>query len=60
METFAAEPIVDTTDKSDSEELELMLVEVLAKHGVYTSDLKSDIMRWRQQQMVMYPMSFSI
>ncbi len=39
METFAAEPIVDTTDKSDSEELELMLVEVHAKHGVYTSDL---------------------
>ena len=59
LETFAAEPIVDTTDKSDSEELELMLVEVLAKHGVYTSDLKSDIMRWQQRQMFMYPMTFS-
>ena len=59
METFAAEPIVDTTDKSDSEEFELMLVDVLAKHGVYTSDLKADIMRWQQHQMFMYPMTFS-
>ncbi len=60
LETFAAEPIVDTTtDKSDSEELELMLVDVLAEHGVYTSDLKADIMRWHQHQMFMYPMTFS-
>ena len=35
------------------------LEEVLVKHGVYTSDLKTDIMRWRQRQMFIYPMSFS-
>ena len=36
------------------------LEEVLVKHGVYTSDLKTDIMRWMQQeQMFIYPMSFS-
>ena len=35
------------------------LEEVLVKHGVYTSDLKTDIMRWRQRQMFIYSMSFS-
>ena len=58
METFAAEPIIDTTDETDSEEVDLMLEEVLAKHGVYTSDLKSDIMHWQQQQMFIYSMTF--
>ena len=60
METFAAEPSVGTVDKSGSGDLELMLAEVLVKHGVYTSDLKTDIMRWRQQQMFIYPLTFSV
>ena len=60
LETFAAEPSVGTVDKSGSGDLELMLAEVLVKHGVYTSDLKTDIMRWRQQQMFIYPLTFSV
>ena len=59
LETFAAEPSVGTVDKSGSGDLELMLAEVLVKHGVYASDLKTDIMRWRQRQIIIYPMSFS-
>ena len=59
LETFADAPIVDTTDKSDSEYFEVMLEEVLAKHGVYTSDLKCDIMRWQQQQISIYSRTFS-
>ncbi len=68
---FAVDPIVDTTDKvvdpsidtndkSVSEKLDLMLVDMPAKHGVYTSDLKSDIMRWHQRHMYMYPERFSL
>ena len=59
LETIAAAPIVDTTDKSDSEYFELMLEELLANHGVYTSDLKCDIMRWQQQQVSIYSRTFS-
>ena len=60
LETIAAAPIVDTTDKSDNEYFELMLEEVLAKHGVYTSDLKSDIWHWQQHQMSIYSMIFKL
>ena len=55
LETFAAAPIVDTT-----EYIELMIEEVLAKHGVYTSDLKSDILHWQQHQMSIYSMIFRL
>ena len=54
LEPFAKAPIVDTTN----EYFESMLEDVLAKHGVYTSDLKSDILHWQQQQVSIYSMTF--
>ena len=58
LENIAAAPVADTTDKCDNEYFELMLEEALAKHGVYTSDLKSDILHWQQQQMSIHSMIF--
>ena len=54
LEPFAKAPIVDTTN----EYFESMLEDVLAKHGVYTSDLKSDILHWQQQLVSIYSMTF--